>query len=148
MKCSFESESHSVMSNSLWSHGLYCPCSSPGQNTGIGSLSLLQGIFPTQGLNPGLPHYRQIFYQMSYKGRFSLFLWIDQLERLSYLSLLFFGTLYANGYIFPFVLCLSLVLFSQLFVKPSQTTALPSCISFSWGWFGNRFLYNVRNLNP
>ena len=31
-----------------------------GQNTGVGSLSLLQGIFPVQGLNPGLPHCRQI----------------------------------------------------------------------------------------
>ena len=50
-----ESESRSVMSDSLWLHGLYSPCNSPGQNTGVGSLSLLQGIFPTQGLNPGLP---------------------------------------------------------------------------------------------
>jgi len=32
------------------------PWNSPGQNTGVGSLSLLQGIFPTQGSNPGLPH--------------------------------------------------------------------------------------------
>ena len=37
------------------------------QNTGVGSLSLLQGIFPTQGLNPGLPHCRQILYQLSHK---------------------------------------------------------------------------------
>ena len=36
-------------------HGLYTPWNSPGQNTGVGSHSLLQGIFPTQGLNPGLP---------------------------------------------------------------------------------------------
>ena len=36
-------------------HGLYSPWNSLGQNTGVGSLSLLQGIFPTQGLNPGLP---------------------------------------------------------------------------------------------
>ena len=36
--------------------GLYSPWNSPGQNTGVSSLSLLQGIFPTQGLNPGLPH--------------------------------------------------------------------------------------------
>ena len=43
--------------------------SSPGQNTGVGSLSLLQGIFPTQGLNPGLQHHRQILYQLSHKGR-------------------------------------------------------------------------------
>ena len=35
-------------------HGLFSPGNSPGQNTGVGSLSLLQGIFPTQGLNPGL----------------------------------------------------------------------------------------------
>jgi len=39
-----------------------------GQNTGVGSLSLLQGVFPTQGSNPGLPHCRQILYQLSHKG--------------------------------------------------------------------------------
>ena len=39
-----------------------------GQNTGVGSISLLQGIFPTQGSNPGLPHCRQILYQLSHKG--------------------------------------------------------------------------------
>ena len=44
------------------------PWNSPGQNTGVGSLSLLQGIFPTQGSNPGLPHCRQILYQLSHKG--------------------------------------------------------------------------------
>ena len=41
------SESHSIVSNSLLLHGLYSPWNSPGQNTGVGSLSLLQGIFPT-----------------------------------------------------------------------------------------------------
>ena len=50
-------------------HGLYSPRNSPGQNTGVGSLSLLQGIFPTQGSNPGLQHCRQILYQLSHKGR-------------------------------------------------------------------------------
>ena len=40
---------------------------SAGHNTGVGSLFLLQGIFPTQGLNPGLPHCRQILYQLSNK---------------------------------------------------------------------------------
>jgi len=44
------------------------PWDSPGQNTGVGSLSILQGFFPTQGLNPGLPHSRGILYQLSYKG--------------------------------------------------------------------------------
>ena len=63
-----ESESRSVMSDSLQPHGLYSPWNSPGQNTGVGNLSLLQGIFPTQGSNPGLMHCRQILYQLSHKG--------------------------------------------------------------------------------
>ena len=63
-----ESEGHSVMSNSLQLHGLYSPCYSPGQNTGVGSLSLLQGIFPTQGSNAGLLNCRRILYQLSHKG--------------------------------------------------------------------------------
>ena len=58
----------SVLSDSLRPHGLYSPWNSPDQNTGVGSLSLLQGIFPTQGLNPGFPHCRQIVYQLSHKG--------------------------------------------------------------------------------
>ena len=53
-------ESHLVVSNSFWPHGLYSPWNSPGQNTGVSSCSLLQGTLPTQGLNPGLPHCRQI----------------------------------------------------------------------------------------
>ena len=44
------------------------PWNSPGQNTGAGSLSLLQGIFPTQRSNQGLPHCRQILYQLRQKG--------------------------------------------------------------------------------
>ena len=52
------------MSSSLRLHGLYSLWNSPGQNTGVGSLSLLQGIFPTQGLNPGLLHCRQILCQL------------------------------------------------------------------------------------
>ena len=63
-----ESESHSVISNSLWPHRLYSPWNSPGQNIGVGSLSLLQGIFPTQGSNPGLSHRRWILYHLSHQG--------------------------------------------------------------------------------
>ena len=63
-----ESESCSVVFNSLKPHGLHNPWNSPGHNTGVGSLSLLQGIFPTQGSNPGLPHCRRILYQLSHKG--------------------------------------------------------------------------------
>ena len=46
----------------------YSPWDSPGQNTGVGSLSLLQGIFSTQGWNPHLLHCRWIIYQLSHKG--------------------------------------------------------------------------------
>ena len=66
---SFESESvsHSVVSDSLQLHGLLptrllCPWNSPDKNTGVGCHALLQGIFPTQELNPGLPHCMQIFH--------------------------------------------------------------------------------------
>ena len=49
-------------------HTAIQPLKLPGQNIGVGSHSLLQGIFPTQGLNPGLPHSRQILYQLSHQG--------------------------------------------------------------------------------
>ena len=67
-KQSSRSESCSVMSDSLRPNGLYSPWDSPGQNTGVGCLSLLQGIFPTQGSSPGLPHCRWILYQLSHQG--------------------------------------------------------------------------------
>ena len=56
--------SRSVVSDSLWPHGLWPtrllrPWDSPGKNTGVGCHFLLQGIFPTKGSNPGLPHWRQ-----------------------------------------------------------------------------------------
>ena len=62
-----ENESCSVLSDSLRPCGLYSPWNSPGQNTRVGSFSLL-GIFPTQGSNPGLPHCRWILYQLSQHG--------------------------------------------------------------------------------
>ena len=69
------SECHSVLSDSLQPHGLY-PWNSPGQNTGVGSLSLLQGIFPTQGSNPGLQHCTWILYQLSHKGSPKILEWV------------------------------------------------------------------------
>ena len=63
-----ESERLSVMSDSLWPHGLYSSWNSPGQNTGVGSLSLLQQIFLTQESNPGLLHCTWILYQLSHQG--------------------------------------------------------------------------------
>ena len=71
-----ENESHSVVSNSLQPHGLYSPWNSPGKNIGVGSCSLLQGIFPTQGSNPGLPHCRCILYQLSHHGSPRLLEWV------------------------------------------------------------------------
>ena len=53
-------QSHSVVSESLQPHELYSPWNSPGQNTGAANCSLLQGIFPTTGSSPGLPHCRRI----------------------------------------------------------------------------------------
>ena len=52
----------------LQPHGPYSSWNSPSHNTGVGSFSLLQGLFPTQGSNPGLPHCRWILYQLSHKG--------------------------------------------------------------------------------
>ena len=62
-------------------------------------------------------------------------------------SLLFSETLHSVGYIFPFLPCLSLLFFAWLFVKPTQTTTLPSCI-FLWDGFCDHLCYNVTNLPP
>ena len=70
------SESHCVMSDSLWPYGLYSPWNSLDQNTGVGSLSLLQGIFPTQRSNPGLPHCRWILYHLSHQGSPRILEWV------------------------------------------------------------------------
>ena len=60
----------------LWPHGLYSPWNSPGQNIGVDSCILLEGIFPTQGLNPGLPHCLWILYQLSRKGSPRILEWV------------------------------------------------------------------------
>ena len=62
--------------STLWPHGLYSPWNSPGQNSGVGSLSLLQGIFPTQGSNPGLPYCKWILYQLSHQGSPRILEWV------------------------------------------------------------------------
>ena len=67
-----ESESHSVTSDFLQLHGLYSSWNSPGQNTRMGSHFLLQGIFPTEGTNPGLLHCRQILYHLSHQGNLQI----------------------------------------------------------------------------
>ena len=70
------SESCSVMSDSLRPHGLHSPWNSSGQNTGVGSPSLFQGIFTTQGSNWSLPHCRQILCQLSHKGSPRILEWV------------------------------------------------------------------------
>ena len=70
------SESHSVVPDSLRPCGLYSPWNSPGQSTGVGGLSLLQGIFATQGWKPGLLHCRQILYCLSHKGSPRILGWV------------------------------------------------------------------------
>ena len=62
--------------DSLQPHRLYSLWNSPGQNTGVGRLSLLQGIFPTQGSNPGLPHCKKILYQLSHQGSLTILEWV------------------------------------------------------------------------
>ena len=73
------SESHSIMSDSSRPHGLWSQWDSPGQNSGLGSLSLLQWIIPTQGSNPGLQHGRWMLYQLSHKGSSGILEWVAYL---------------------------------------------------------------------
>ena len=82
------SESCSVISHSLQPRGLYSPWNSPGQNTGVGSLSLLQRIFLTQELNWGLLHCRWILYQLSHQG--SPYMWLSKSLTLSELLIISF----------------------------------------------------------
>ena len=81
-KCFFSGESESgsknpsVVYDFLWSQRLYSPWNSPGQNTGVGTLSLVQGIFPTQESNPGLLHCRQILYHLSHRRGPTILGWV------------------------------------------------------------------------
>ena len=81
--------SHSVVSDSLRPHGLQHAGSSvygdsPSKNTRVGCPALLQGIFPTQGLNPVLPHCRWILYHLSHHRSASAHIYIS--ESLCYIS--------------------------------------------------------------
>ena len=73
IKVKSESVGRSVLFDSMQPHELQparllCPWNSPGKSTGVGSHSLLQGIFPIQGSNPGLLHCRQILYHLNHQG--------------------------------------------------------------------------------
>ena len=90
----------------------------------VGSIPFLSFIEPIFAWN--VPLVSVIILKISLVFPILLFssICIDRWGRLSYLSLLFFGTLHSNGYIFPFLHCFSLVFFSHLFVRPLQTAIL------------------------
>ena len=87
-----------VWLTTLWTIArLLCPWDSPGKNTGVGCHALFQGIFPTQGSNPDLPHCRQILNHLSHQGspnkNNNLWLhvpWIPWVRHYSVLHLLLF----------------------------------------------------------
>ena len=72
--CKWKSLSRVQLFATPWS--IYSLGNSPGENSGVGSLSLLQGIFPTQESKPGLPHCRQILYQLSHQGSPRILEWV------------------------------------------------------------------------
>ena len=78
--------------------------------------------FPSLTESKRLFHKSVSLFCLSYRVIVTIFAWNVPLVCLSYLSLLFFRTLHSDGYIFPFLLCLSLLFFSQLFVRLPQTT--------------------------
>ena len=125
-----ESESSSVISNSLGSHRLYSPWNSPGQNTGVGSLSLLQGIFPTQGSNPGLPHCGRIIYQLSHRGNPRI------LERVAY-SFSSRSSWPKISWNRTKVSCITGGFFTKWVIREAQEKQ---------GWVWNVFMYDTLNI--
>ena len=115
----------------------------------VRSLAFLSFIVPILALN--VPLIAPIFLRRSLVSSsllfsFFFFFCIVNLRRPSYLSLLFSGILHPVRYIFPFISCLSCLFFSQLFVRPPQTTTWPFCICFSLGWFWS--LHPVQCCEP
>jgi len=133
----------------LYSSSMYSCHLSLISYTSVRSLLFLSLIVPIFAWN--IPFISLIFLKRSLVFpilSFPLFLCIVHLSRLSYLSLLFSGTLHSGGYIFPFLLCLSLLFFSQLFVRPPQTTTLSSCSPFLADGFDHHLLYSGTKLHP
>ena len=85
---------------------------------------------------------------LSYSIVFLYFFCIDHGGRLSYLSFLFFGTLHLDAYIFPFLLCFSLPVLSELFVRSPQTAICFFAFLFLGEGLDFCLLYNVTNLHP
>ena len=124
-------KSRSVVFDSLWPHGLL-----HGQYTGVGSLSILQGIVPTQGSNPGLPHCRQILYQLSSKGSSRIlcihYIYIYSVCVCSFSNSFPLNILTRYWIQFP-VLCSRFLLF--MYFIYSNVVHLPSCVQlFTTAW--------------
>ena len=115
------------------------------QSAGVDCHFLLQGIFPTQELNPGLPHCRQTLYRLSHQGSKMLGWLKHKLEsrlpgEISVTEDFLISPCYSLelctqmdiSFLFSFSFCFS---FSPLFVRPPQTTIFPFCVSFCWGGF-------------
>ena len=153
----------SVMSDSQLPHGLQptrllCPWDFPGKSTGVGChllllvpyFSVLYCAHRCMKYFLGMPSFLDEIASLSH---FTVFLYFfafhppprPPLGRLSYLSLLFVGTLYSDRYIYPF---LAFHFFSQLFVRPPQTTALTFEFLFLGDGLDHCLLYNVTNLCP
>ena len=118
-----ESKRHSVLSDSLQPHGLCSPCNSPGQNIGMDRLPCLQGIFPTQGSNPGLPHCRWILYQLSCKGLFQI--WSPQ-QKFNAIWILLLRLLVSWFFFLPKIL--------YLYPKFHPVLNLRACMPFAFYW--------------
>ena len=134
----------SFLYSSVYSYHLFLMSSAS-----IRSIPFLSFIVPIFALN--VPFVSLIFLKRSLAFPFycfPTFLCIAHLKRLSYLSLLFSGTLHSNGSIFPFLFCLLLPFFSQLFASPPQTTICLFAFLFLLDGFDHCLPYNVANLSP
>ena len=97
----------------------------------VGSLSLLQGIFPTQGLNPGFPHCRQILYQLSHKGSPRILKWV--------------AYPFSSGSSWPrnrtAVSCIAGRFFTNWVIREALNPILPSAKSTNrWFWRGRGWI--------
>ena len=110
-----------VMSDSLQPHGPYCPWNTPDQNIGVGSYSLLQGIFLAQGLNLGLLHCRQILYCLSHQGSQFQFSSVRNLDSFPVYQFLVRINIHSN---------MNIICLKGLFVLANQgfSNAIFSCI--------------------
>ena len=125
---------------------VFCVSLPPLLNTSVSFRSILFLSFIVPIFSPPFPLVSLII--LSHSIVFLYFFAFFHLKRLSYLSLLFSGTLHSNGSIFPFLFCLLLPFFSQLFASPPQTTICLFAFLFLGDGLDPCLLYNVLNPSP